>query len=69
MLKYIVIFLGTQAIEAILVALHRYSTDGHQEAEVPPGFPLESLSIGLFVLNVSSYVQSSSASICSFYDI
>lgn len=44
-LKYTVIFLGTQAIEAILVALHRDGTDGHQEAEAPPGFPPESLSI------------------------
>lgn len=30
------IVIGTQAIEAILVALHRDGTDGHQEAEVPP---------------------------------
>lgn len=44
-LKYIVILLGTQAIEAILVALHQDSTDSHQEAEVHPGFPLEFLSM------------------------
>lgn len=43
--KYIVILLGTQAIEAIPVALHQDSTDGRQEAEVHPGFPLEFLSM------------------------
>lgn len=43
------IVIGTQAIEAILVALHRAGTDGHQEAEVPPVDTIAGVEVGVFL--------------------
>lgn len=42
------IVIGTQAIEAILVALHQDSTDSHQEAEVHPDTDAE-VEVGAFL--------------------